>query len=45
MDRRRCYKHALGDDEVFKVFWVSARVDIESDNVEGTLGARKGAIR
>lgn len=23
MDRRRCYKHALGDEEVYKVFWVS----------------------
>jgi len=22
MERRRCYKHALGDEAVFKVFWV-----------------------
>jgi hypothetical protein len=49
MDRRRCYKHALGDEEVYKVFWVSKRkwpswssVTGKVYNLQGPRGCRLG---
>ncbi|KAF5843603.1 hypothetical protein DUNSADRAFT_12866 [Dunaliella salina] len=37
MERRRCYKHALGDEQVFKVFWAIAEEGRKKASKDSTL--------